>query len=143
MTSVENIELIDCAISEIDPEAFYSLDKLNFLNLSRNKIVDFTLVKLPVNLENLDISHNETESIDGGFGNAKQSLKANKLKELTAGSFSKLAGLKCLNLAENDLNVIPDEAFNGLVNLKELDLHKTGVKVISACLFCQHRIYTS
>jgi Leucine-rich repeat (LRR) protein len=142
LVNIKTIILSKCDISEIDREALVCLPKLKTLNLKSNYLSECAF-ELPTHLENLILSKNKIESIDGVFCAssvslrrlAKLKLRTNRIKSLPAGCFSGLASLKYLNLDDNFLNDVSEDAFDGLVNLRELDLGCARITKIGSGLY--------
>ncbi len=54
---------------------------------------------------------------------------------MRSNAFSSLPSLQELNLSDNELRDVSSEALAGLVNLRELYVHRAGMKTIRASFF--------
>ena len=153
-----NVEHIDLSQNEfIEAQLDLSkFPKLKELNLKNNQITAFDFGTQPSNVEVITLSQNQLEAVDIDLSvhrNLKNlTLTGNKLKDGSL-HFSKNSTLKVLNLQENLLTDIPasikenigleglwlggnllinlnDESFEGLKNLKDLNLYKCGLKSV-------------
>ena len=104
-SSLEDLDLIGCNITTLNPNWFSSLGNLESLDLTRNKLVSLT---------------------SSGFSNLKKlvSLKliGNKLAFLESGAFRGLGNLKKLVLRNNQLSTIPPDVLYPLTELEMIDL---------------------
>lgn len=109
------------------PTIVFTLEKLIYLNLADNQIHEISghdFMNL-MNIEKVDIGHNSVTSIPSEkieYPKCKSlSIKGNRLQKFPT-SISDVRTLEKLDLSENKINSIEDDAFVGLENLEELDL---------------------
>jgi Leucine-rich repeat (LRR) protein len=95
------------------------------IDLNSNRLQTFDFNELH-NLENLNLSKNHINSVDGIFCGKnsmisyklrKLSLSNNSFISLPENAFENVTGLHTLLLASDNLIKIPDCTFNGLINL--------------------------
>ena len=129
-------------ITSLSSGDFNDLSKLQYLNLSENK-----LSSLPEdvfnglsNLEKLDLTYNGLRSLPedvfDGLSNLQSiSLGPNQLRSLSKDVFNGLSNLKELDLAYSELNSLPEDIFAGLSNLKELTLYENFLSSLPEDIF--------
>ncbi len=102
---IYGLEFKDVTLAQIEPGDFAGLDKLSYLELSRN------------NLESISVD---------AFKDLRQLnhlvISNNLIKRIEAGTLRTLDQLEHLNLSHNLLEDIPEGFLASLVNLKYLDL---------------------
>ncbi|KAF7154722.1 hypothetical protein RHSIM_Rhsim01G0111800 [Rhododendron simsii] len=142
LAELSNLEELDLSSNTLDNSILPSLNKLSnlkFLNLATNALNGSISAKefgSLNNLKELDLSSNQVVSIltvNGlrilsNLSNLENiDLRYNGLDNIILPSLNKLSNLKILNLAGNKLNgSIFIKEFDGLSNLKELDLSKNA-----------------
>ncbi len=149
-SSLTDFDLSNCQLSQIIPKTFSQLKNLIFVTLSSNylKTIPKDVFEGLASLEELDLSHNLITRVEKNVfkmnkeltvlklrGNpieALSGINARNLEELDL-SYCKLRilmkestdgmpELLTLNLNSNQIEVISDDSFNGLFDLKHLDL---------------------
>ncbi len=120
--------------------AMMSLSTLEYLNLTRNRIICLCLVGDSLfsslsRLLHLDLSHNMIQMITNNcFLGLKMlqvlSLQGNFIKIIQNRSFGYLLGLLELNLSNNKINTIRKDGLIDLNNLTTLDLRGNSIKLI-------------
>ncbi|XP_047997437.1 protein artichoke-like isoform X1 [Leguminivora glycinivorella] len=117
-TTITNLDLSFCDISDINAVKVYQITTLERLNLASNKIrtVDKTSFQNLRDLSWIDLSNN-------------------KLYSIQPGSFSDNEDLSILNLTNNFLSSLKFGVFDGLVNLNTLDLSSNTLHSFSANIF--------
>jgi internalin A len=123
---LENLSLRSNHFKTI-PTIVFTLENVKSLNLSDNQIdtlIGNNFTNL-MDIEKVDIGYNAISSIPTGsidYPKCKYlSIQGNKLKKFPV-SVSSVNTLIKLNLSENQISSIEDDAFLGLENLEELDL---------------------
>ena len=105
LKTLEILRLEDCSIKIIEADAFLKLKNLKFLNLTRNNL-------------NLICKH-----FFNGLSNLhKLYLKSCAIKFIENNTFVNLNNLKVLDLSSNPIGLISASFFNGLCKLEKLDL---------------------
>lgn len=107
---------------------------LKELNLGALGIEDLTGIENLTSLEKLSLWENKVSDISTISGLTKLKsldLAANKIRILTPGIFSKLNRLEELVLDNNELTTIRDNAFDGLISLKNLHLESNNINNIN------------
>ena len=102
--------------------------KMFFIKLS--DFISFffrTLTGIPGRTESLNLANNQIETLDGGdLWNLPLlrdlNLRNNKVRKIVPGSMSTLRNLEVLNLKGNLITYLNKTTFEGLVNVKEIDL---------------------
>uniref|UniRef100_A0A2L2YLK1 Insulin-like growth factor-binding protein complex acid labile subunit n=1 Tax=Parasteatoda tepidariorum TaxID=114398 RepID=A0A2L2YLK1_PARTP len=88
-----------------------------------------------ITISNLEVSYNKIEDIDGdvfdtlGESLVTLNLEGNNLKNVPS-AINKLSKLQYLNLANNQITVLPANAFSGLPGVKELRLDGNKINKI-------------
>lgn len=109
------------------PTIVFSIENLKLLNLADNQIheINGNWFECLMNIEKVDISYNQIISIPDKkviYPKCKNlSLKGNKLQKFPT-AVSDSYTLEKLDLSENKISFIDDDAFNRLDNIIELDL---------------------
>ncbi len=143
---LQSLNISSNSLSEF-PKFYHNMTNLTDLNLSHNRIwsIDENFFQQVTSLEKLDLSNNDLDELPtfpnfwmgpdfNGFLNL-HSLKAshNSLEQLPSG-FSRLTGLKDLDLHNNNISCIP---YNLPPNLKNLNLENNQILFISDSVFEQ------
>ncbi|XP_063540396.1 toll-like receptor 7 [Cydia strobilella] len=117
-TTITNLDLSFCEISDINAVQLYQITTLERLNLASNKIreVDKTSLQKLRRLAWIDLSNN-------------------KLSSIQPGSFSDNEDLSVINLSNNFLFSLEFGVFDGLANLNTLDLSSNTLHSFSASIF--------
>ncbi|XP_034478154.1 uncharacterized protein LOC117784512 [Drosophila innubila] len=123
--SVRKLDLSNCSLQRLSASFFEALPSLESLNLSRNtalQIVD-DLILAP-ELRKLDASYCNLDELDlSGFPALTEvRLRGNLLRSVDARSFANNTLLELVDLSENVLRLIGNEAFSPLKRLKHLNL---------------------
>ncbi|KAM0680290.1 hypothetical protein GINT2_001676 [Glugoides intestinalis] len=118
LTNLESLSLQNNNIKELQPNIFNNLQKLESLDLSKNKLTEFPSCVFDdlTNLKSL-------------------SLQNNNIKELQPNIFNNLQKLEYLRLYNNKLTEFPSCVFDGLVNLKLLSLQNNNIKELQPNIF--------
>ncbi|XP_076070005.1 uncharacterized protein LOC143041816 [Oratosquilla oratoria] len=115
--------------------------RLNALTLTQGQLTTVANMKGLVNLDNLDLSHNNLISLRAhdafiGMGVLKHlNLSHNSLKVLEEGDFSEVTTVEVLSLAHNPLSTIPPKTFNELTRLRYLDISVTLLTFLDVSWF--------
>ncbi|CBY33907.1 unnamed protein product [Oikopleura dioica] len=123
MPNLNTANLDKNALRSLSKKQFTKMQKITRLHLARNEISRVSHLNLAnlTNLEYLDLSYNSISRIDY--------LKGNKLFNLLGSPFSELQQLNHLDLAENELKIIPD-VFRQNPGLMFLFLDRNRIEVI-------------
>jgi Leucine-rich repeat (LRR) protein len=145
LPDLEKLSLKKNSIEQIEPAAFNYLNKLTRLDLKQNRLTDFRFDELPANAEPcclkvLDLSENRLSFLSKRFVNnlstslVSLDLIRNEIVNIESGAFEGLVNLRSLNLNGNlfktfDLNNVIN---GGTVNLLLLDIRCgiTDVKIL-------------
>lgn len=109
------------------PTIIFTIENLRYLNLADNQIneINSHYFRNLMSIEKVDISYNQITSISAEkitFSKCESlSLKGNKLQKFPT-AVSDCETLEKLDLSENKISLIEDDAFDRLENLIELDL---------------------
>lgn len=109
------------------PTIIFTIENLKYLNLADNQIheINSHYFRNLMSIEKVDISYNQITSIsEEGITYPKcesLSIKGNKLEQFPT-ALSGAHTLEKLDLSENKISLIEDDAFDQLENLIELDL---------------------
>lgn len=123
---LEHLSLRSNSIKEF-PTIIFTIENIKQINLADNQISEITghNFKSLMNIEKVDISYNQLFAISHDritYSKCKNlNIKGNKLIKFPA-SISDTHTLEKLDLSENKISSIDDNAFDGLENLIELDL---------------------
>ncbi len=123
---LEHLSLRNNTLKEL-PTIVFTLQNVKYLNLADNQIPEITghYFKNLMNIEKVDISYNQLTSIPSDrleYSKCRSlSIRGNKLQKFP-NAISDVHTLEKLNLSENKISSIDDDAFDGLENLIELDL---------------------
>lgn len=126
LKKLEHLSLRNNAIKAI-PAIIFTLENLNYLNFSDNRIgnISDSHFKELMAIEKVDLSHNTLNTIPHDTIDHSKcirlDLQGNKL-EVFPCAISQIRTLKKLDLANNNISKMEDDAFAKLGNLVELDL---------------------
>jgi internalin A len=124
--SLEHLSLKNNTLKEF-PTIVFTLHKINYLNLSDNQIsaIDSHHFNNLMKIEKVDVGYNQISIIPNDIiinpNCISLSLKGNRLQKFPT-AISNTSTLEKLDLSENKISSIEDDAFEGLENLIELDL---------------------
>ncbi|KAM0679562.1 hypothetical protein GINT2_002191 [Glugoides intestinalis] len=129
LTKLESLSLVNNNIKELQPNLFNNLQKLEYLNLSKNKLTELPSCVFDglVNLKSLRLEDNNIKELQPNIFNNLQKLEylwlySNKLTEFPEGILSELRSLQELDLSKNEIKSFPIGFFTGLTNLNFLSL---------------------
>ncbi len=132
-----NLDLSFNLISNIHPKSMDYFVKLEKLSLNENKISDLTWFLNLNNLRNIktfEINNNQINSIDSIIFNAANltylDLSFNRLELIKENTFYGLVNLRILKLNNNFIRDIYDESFRTLTNLNNLDISFNNLTVV-------------
>lgn len=123
---LEHLSLRNNALKEL-PTIIFTLENIKYLNLADNQIHEINghYFRNLMGIEKVDISYNQISSIPServSYSKCKSlSLKGNKL-QIFPTAISDSHTLEKLDLSENKISTLEDDAFDGLEELVELDL---------------------
>lgn len=122
--SREYLDVSSNVLGNIENDAFHLLHRLRMLDLSRNHLKDISL-KLPENMENLSLAHNEIvfwPIVQLPVKLKTLELQCNQLIEMIKSKehyFTEVASLQLLNVSHNRIETFP--AMIRFPKLKTLD----------------------
>lgn len=131
--AVEVLLLGDCGITEVEPGAFKSLEKVIRLNLSNNSIsyLDESVFSKDSKLEFLALSDNNLTSVTGTFNRTRRMrelrLSSNQIHDITD-AFKGLTFLRKISMRSNLVTHIPDDAFSDNSELAEINLSENKIR---------------
>jgi len=123
---LEHLSLKNNSLKEL-PTIVFTIENIKYLSLADNQIQEINghYFSNLLNIEKVDIGYNQITSIPDNrieYPKCKYlSIKGNKLEKFPK-AISDAHTLEKLDLSENKINSIDDDAFDGLENLVELDL---------------------
>ncbi len=129
MFGLKKLEHLSLKNNELQkfPSIVFTLESLSYLNLSENRLEDVSghYFSLLMGIEKVDLGYNSIRTIPTDQSDYSRcmslSLKGNKLVEFPV-SISYVDTLETLDLSENKIQSLKDDAFVNLENLVELDL---------------------
>ena len=135
LSSLEDLELINCVISDIAPLS--SLTNLQELDLEGNSVTDLTPLATLTNLERLNLTH-QTDSELKKLAIARNPNSSNQLPEggmipgilEDVSPLASMTNLRYLTLSNN--NITDVSPLNSLVKLVELNLAGNNISDISS-----------
>lgn len=137
LTKLEHLSLKNNEI-QVFPSIVLVLESLKYLNLSDNRIVDVSgyFNKL-MGIEKVDLAYNSIKTITTELIDYPKcmhlSLKGNSLEEFPV-AISFVNTIEALDLSENKIASLRDDAFENLENLLELDLSHNGLTYLPTSL---------
>ncbi|KAH1029320.1 hypothetical protein HUJ05_002579 [Dendroctonus ponderosae] len=150
LKELQVLDLAENNIRALADEAFCTLLNLQTLNLTRNRIRSTDMIGIShpecnsIELQNLDLSHNEIRllSEESGFGKLRRlqhlNLQFNNISEVSGESLAGLVSLKVLDLSNNQIGALPQGLFAGSPELKEIHLQNNSLYSLAKGLF--HRL---
>jgi Leucine-rich repeat (LRR) protein len=141
LPSLEDVDLKDNSIEVLELDAFSNLTKVQRLALDNNKLTELSGFESMTNLVYLTLANN---LLDENIYISSQvdlrylkvlDLKANKIKSLPSDLFLNLPSLVNLDLSENMIGTIEKGAFNGLINIRCLNLAKNSLTILDLDVF--------
>ncbi|CAH0385763.1 unnamed protein product [Bemisia tabaci] len=151
---LKHLDLADNNIEKLPPELFCPLNKLMFLNLSKNGIQNVCDLGFSdwgngpsapgktcnTGLEELDLSYNAVSKItDNSFTSLrslqKMYLQNNAISQMADRAFVGLASLQVLNVSSNKLVALPPELFQSSRDLKEIYIQNNSINILAPGLF--------
>ena len=141
LPQLENLNLDACQMYKFEDSALDSLNNLQFLTLSNNKLQDFPIMGCPGHsLENLitfDVSHNQITHIEPSHCFLPRllhlNLRYNQLRSLNSSFYgSAIEYLKSLRVSHNNISAIDVHAFNGSLNLTTLDISSNNLRELDS-----------
>ena len=123
---LEHLSLKNNILKEL-PTIVFTIENIKYLNLAENQIHEINGHHFEnlLNIEKVDISYNQITTIPSEKIEYPKctnlSIKGNRLQKFPT-AVSDAHSLEILDLSENRISSIEDDAFDGLENLIELDL---------------------
>ena len=138
---VKSIYMRDNHIRRLQTRRLRGLIDLRHLLLKGNRIIEIEADALSdlKRLVSLSLTDNNLQSLPPGVFDSLTGLKVisirnNKLRQVED-QFSTLPALQLINLANNRIKTLSENAFKGTVNLRVLDLHKNKLNYIAPSAF--------
>lgn len=123
---LEHLSLKNNSLKEL-PTIVFTIENLKNLSLAENQVHEITdhYFRNLMSIEKVDLGHNQISSVTSERIEYPKirvlSIKGNRLTKFPS-PLSQLHTLEKLDLSENKITAIEDDAFDGLENLTELDL---------------------
>lgn len=145
LSNLKKLSLSYNNLSNISKDFFLNFPQLEWLNLSRNKLVissdNFNEI---TDLKRLELIGNDIKTITAGTFDKLQnlellSLMGNKLTEIDGGIFEELISLRSLSLAMNNLSKLQRSTFHQLKKLETLDISMNNFFYIPSKLLNQNK----
>jgi Leucine-rich repeat (LRR) protein len=166
LCELKELDLSDCCIESIEPDAFDRLSALDKLNISNNRLKVFRTKCTPrilnaffnqlttvvfeaddlSKLEEVDLSFNKLQMtcFDGLFGGREQqvgvrvlNLGWNLVSGVEVGAFGRMQALRQLTLYGNNVSWIRVGAFDGLRELLHLNVAVQSTRMLRGGLFAK------
>jgi hypothetical protein len=125
---LDTVVISDNNIKSVDPEVFLGLQDLKHLDMHNNNIDyihQYTFRNNP-SLSVLDLSYNELKKLRHVFDSTQElkilNVSSNMLTSEELKFFLPIASLQILDLSNNTIETISEEIFEGMVDLKHLNL---------------------
>lgn len=138
LNRLQILQLNNNLIVDIDNSVFSYLPELTIADLSHNNIefIDNDLFTNSNNLRRLNMSYNNIKLISPNiFNNNKLeyfNIEGNKLEiPLQKGIFAGLDNVETLDLSNQNIGAIEDQAFSGVNTLKNLNISYNNIKLLS------------
>lgn len=141
LTRLRRLNLYANSISVLSDCVFKDLTRLQVLKLQNNSISKLggTFQKYLQNLRQLHLNSNKLTAINHREFSGLQSLQnlslhSNQIKKLANGSFFGLTNLTNIQLQSNQIEaqVLGNDVFNDLINLRRLDLRNNHIRYFSS-----------
>ncbi|KAF7708800.1 trophoblast glycoprotein b [Silurus meridionalis] len=130
LDSLAQLYLPENRIEQVDPGVFDNLPSLSLLDLSNNKILNFSVDAFPRN-NTLQVLNLSNSLYNFSYADAFYNLLNHSVPKLSK-----------LSLANNDLFVLPDDAFASLPELVTLDLRNNSLVSIKNVNFGNQALIT-
>ncbi|KAJ8411490.1 hypothetical protein AAFF_G00162980 [Aldrovandia affinis] len=119
LNQLTDLHLTGNKLEQIEPSAFANLPGLRLLNLANNRLLAFSPEAFPVDNDLRELN------MSGSLYNRSYSNELfNLLREATP-------RLSALDLSNNDLLYLPEDAFSNVGNLSRLDLRNNSLVVVT------------
>jgi hypothetical protein len=139
---IEAIRLEENRITDIHPSTFYNNRRVNYLNLSGNKIISIELETFDQNreLQWLYLERNSISNISRStFRNNSRlchlDISRNEINLINPDTFVNNKKLTFLYLRGNKITVISSSSFRRLEQLEELDLSNNNIEDLNPLVF--------
>ncbi|XP_047990471.1 LOW QUALITY PROTEIN: toll-like receptor 7 [Leguminivora glycinivorella] len=148
LSELHSLDLAQNNIKFVPSGVFCSLENLNTLNLTHNRIKTIGQLGLGQgcgsNLHYLDLSHNEIKSLPEESELLKlrslQSLylQHNNITDISSEAFNGLVSMRVLNISHNHLHTLPEGLFANARELREVYLNDNSLFELARGIF--HRL---
>lgn len=134
------LNLMDNNIETIEANTFQDLTQLTHLNLRFNRIQMLAALGHLNRLQQLDMGENSITEVSRIDFLANFMFSSNKIKislslQISNNVLQSMGSLTQLQLDQNGISVIRDGTFNGLDNLRELNISGNSIQQLSANTF--------
>ncbi|GMS94896.1 hypothetical protein PENTCL1PPCAC_17071 [Pristionchus entomophagus] len=153
LTNLESLVLRRNILTKV-PSNLLAAKNLSKIDLRSNRISSLSVVEwtLLSAVKSVDFGRNNLSSLPLFSGDSQSTVKAsieeldlttNRIDSLNGGAISKLTSLKILRLPRNHIGSLNKEDFNGLVDLVSLDLSRNPLTLLDALTFSETPSLTS
>jgi len=128
MPRLDTVVVSDNSIKLVHPEVFWGLQDLRHLDMHNNNIdyIHPNTFRNNPSLSKLDLSGNKLKHLQRVFNSTKElrflNLSSNSLTYEDLASFLPIAPLQILDLSNNEIETMREEIFEGMVDLKLLNI---------------------
>ncbi|VVD01872.1 unnamed protein product [Leptidea sinapis] len=148
LSELQSLDLAQNNIKFVPSGVFCSLENLNTLNLTNNRIRTVGQIGFGEgcgsNIHNLDLSHNEIKSLPADTELFKLRslqhlyLQHNNITDISSEAFNGLVSMRVLNISHNRLHTLPEGLFANVRELREIYLNDNSLYQLANGIF--HRL---
>ncbi|KAJ8936680.1 hypothetical protein NQ318_023147 [Aromia moschata] len=136
LESLEKVYLRNNLLESVDKNIFSNQKNLEYLDLSNNRLVYFSLNVTPL-LEHINLADNMLDMFNLDNGNDTSHLKtlilcSNRIRDIQPFAFRRHEAFEHLSIANNNIIELPPFVFRNLTNLKILNLSLNRIKVFKS-----------
>ena len=128
MPRLDTVVVSDNIIKVVQPEVFFRLQDLRYLDMHNNNIdyIHPVTFRNNPNLSVLDLSCNKLKQLRNDFNSENElkflNLSSNMLTSEELMFFLPISSLQILDLSNNEIETMREEIFDGMVDLKRLNI---------------------